>query len=308
MARFVIDSGATLQLAGAAVEVSPAKDCTRRRSGARRCSPPCTRPSVAASSATMRLGRGWRTSMRSRSVCSATPSSAGGPGRSRTGSTCHDLPGEYVALAQLEKCTLVSTDAGFLKRVGDLVPTAPVNALTWARTGLGEAARCGSHASPSSLSPRFGRTETASSSSSLDRGTDYLRSREQPATGPLVKADRRSGYLSSAASRSGLQSSSPDCRMRSASVVPSDGSGASPATPRRPAVERNRSPTSGEAPSIVQCLISSVVFNPVTSPVPQPTVSLRRVTGYPSNERSYGPARGLRAVRRAVGARRGVAR
>jgi predicted nucleic acid-binding protein len=36
---------------------------------------------------------------------------------------------EYVALAQLQKCTLVSTDAHLLKRVGDLVPTATVDAL-----------------------------------------------------------------------------------------------------------------------------------------------------------------------------------
>jgi predicted nucleic acid-binding protein len=37
---------------------------------------------------------------------------------------------EYIALAQLQKCTLVSTDARLLKRVGDLVPTATVDALS----------------------------------------------------------------------------------------------------------------------------------------------------------------------------------
>ena len=36
---------------------------------------------------------------------------------------------EYVALAQLQKCTLVSADAQLLERVGDLVPTATVEAL-----------------------------------------------------------------------------------------------------------------------------------------------------------------------------------
>jgi predicted nucleic acid-binding protein len=36
---------------------------------------------------------------------------------------------EYVALAQLQRCTLVSMDARLLKRVGDLVPTATVDAL-----------------------------------------------------------------------------------------------------------------------------------------------------------------------------------
>jgi len=37
---------------------------------------------------------------------------------------------EYVALAQLQKCTLVSTNTRLLKRVGDLVPTARVDALS----------------------------------------------------------------------------------------------------------------------------------------------------------------------------------
>jgi hypothetical protein len=37
---------------------------------------------------------------------------------------------EYDAPAQLQKCTLVSTDKALLKRVGDLVPTATVEALT----------------------------------------------------------------------------------------------------------------------------------------------------------------------------------
>jgi predicted nucleic acid-binding protein len=36
---------------------------------------------------------------------------------------------EYVALAQLQKCTLVSLDERFLQRVADLVPTATVDAL-----------------------------------------------------------------------------------------------------------------------------------------------------------------------------------
>jgi predicted nucleic acid-binding protein len=36
---------------------------------------------------------------------------------------------EYVALAQLQKCTLVSTDKRLLKRVGGVVPTATVDAL-----------------------------------------------------------------------------------------------------------------------------------------------------------------------------------
>jgi predicted nucleic acid-binding protein len=44
-----------------------------------------------------------------------------------------DLPStyqaEYVALAQLQKCTLVCADSDLLKRVGDLVPTATIDAL-----------------------------------------------------------------------------------------------------------------------------------------------------------------------------------
>jgi predicted nucleic acid-binding protein len=36
---------------------------------------------------------------------------------------------EYVALAQLQKCTLVSMDEHWLKRVDGLVPTATVEAL-----------------------------------------------------------------------------------------------------------------------------------------------------------------------------------
>lgn len=37
---------------------------------------------------------------------------------------------EYIALAQLQKGTLVSTDERLLERVGNLVPTATVDALT----------------------------------------------------------------------------------------------------------------------------------------------------------------------------------
>jgi predicted nucleic acid-binding protein len=44
-----------------------------------------------------------------------------------------DLPttyeAEYVALAQLQKCTLVSADERWLNRVRDLVPTATLDAL-----------------------------------------------------------------------------------------------------------------------------------------------------------------------------------
>ena len=36
---------------------------------------------------------------------------------------------EYVALAQLQRCTLVSTDGAFLQRVAELVPTAALDVL-----------------------------------------------------------------------------------------------------------------------------------------------------------------------------------
>ena len=36
---------------------------------------------------------------------------------------------EYVALAQLQRCTLVSTDETFLQRVAELVPTAQLDVL-----------------------------------------------------------------------------------------------------------------------------------------------------------------------------------
>jgi predicted nucleic acid-binding protein len=49
-----------------------------------------------------------------------------------------DLPttyeAEYIALALLQKCTLVSPDERLLRRVGDLVPTATLDALTRRRS------------------------------------------------------------------------------------------------------------------------------------------------------------------------------
>jgi predicted nucleic acid-binding protein len=36
---------------------------------------------------------------------------------------------EYVALAQLQRCTLVSSDEELVRRVGDRVPTATIDAL-----------------------------------------------------------------------------------------------------------------------------------------------------------------------------------
>jgi predicted nucleic acid-binding protein len=130
MARFVIDSGATLQLAGAAVKVSPAKELYA----------PTLWRSETLSAMYEAVGRGelgedeartrlaYVNALKIRLLGDAVL-------RRRAWEIAHQLnlsttyQAEYVALAQLQKCTLVSTDARFLERVADLVPTAPVKAL-----------------------------------------------------------------------------------------------------------------------------------------------------------------------------------
>ena len=131
MARFVIDSGATLQLAGAAVEVSPAKELYAptlwRSEMLSALYEAVRRGELGDDEARARLA--YVNALKVRLLGDAVL-------RRRAWEIAHRLDlattyqAEYVALAQLQKCTLVSTDAGFLKRVGDVVPTAPVNALT----------------------------------------------------------------------------------------------------------------------------------------------------------------------------------
>jgi predicted nucleic acid-binding protein len=130
VARFVIDSGATLQLAGAAVEVSPAKELyapTLWRS-----------QTLAAMYEAVRRGELGDDEARARlAYVNGLKIRLLGDAvlRRRAWEIARqlDLPttyhAEYVALAQLQKCTLVSTDASFLKRIGELGPTAPVQAL-----------------------------------------------------------------------------------------------------------------------------------------------------------------------------------
>jgi predicted nucleic acid-binding protein len=131
VARFVIDSGATLQLASAGVEVSPAKELyapTLWRS-----------ETLSAVYEAVRRGELGEDEARARlAYVNALKIRLLGDALLRRRAwdlaTQLALPttyqAEYVALAQLQKCTLVSPDARFRKRVGDLVPTAPVNTLT----------------------------------------------------------------------------------------------------------------------------------------------------------------------------------
>jgi predicted nucleic acid-binding protein len=131
VARFVIDSGATLDLASAAVEVSPAKELyapTLWRS-----------ETLSAVYEAVRRGELGEDDARERlTYVNALKIRLLGDAvrRRRAWEIARRLDltttyqAEYVALAQLQKCTLVSTDASFLARLGDLAPTAPVSALT----------------------------------------------------------------------------------------------------------------------------------------------------------------------------------
>ena len=131
VARFVIDSGATLELASAGVEVPPAKELYA----------PTLWRSETLSAMYEAVGRGELGEDEARSrlaYVNALKIRLLGDAvlRRRAWEIARQLDlattyqAEYVALAQLQKCMLVSPDASFLKRVGDLVPTAPVQTLT----------------------------------------------------------------------------------------------------------------------------------------------------------------------------------
>ena len=131
MARFVIDPGATLELASAAVDVAPDRELyapTLWRSetlsamyGAVR------RGDVSEDDARRRLA--YVNGLKIRLLGDAVL-------RRRAWELAQALDlattfrAEYVALAQLQRCTLVSTDETFLRHVADLVPTAPLDVLT----------------------------------------------------------------------------------------------------------------------------------------------------------------------------------
>jgi predicted nucleic acid-binding protein len=131
VARFVIDGGATLELASAAVEVSPAKELyapTLWRSETLSAVYEAVRRGEL-DDAEARAHLAYVNALKIRLLGDAVL-------RRRAWEIARQLDlattyqAEYVALAQLQKCTLVSLDASFLKRVGDLVPTAPVQTLT----------------------------------------------------------------------------------------------------------------------------------------------------------------------------------
>ena len=130
MTRFVIDPGTTLQLAAEAAEMRPGRELyapTLWRSDVLSAMYEAVRRGeLAEEDARDRLA--YVNGLKIRLLGDAVL-------RRRAWELAQQLdlpttyPAEYVALAQLQKCALVSADAGFLKRVEDLVPTATIDAL-----------------------------------------------------------------------------------------------------------------------------------------------------------------------------------
>ena len=128
MARFVIDSGATLHLASKGATVSPKHELlapTLWRSEAMAALYEAVRSGeVAADVARERIA--WVNALKIRLLGDAVL-------RRRAWELAFELgldttyPAEYIA--QLQKGTLVSADAHLLERVGDIVPTATVDVL-----------------------------------------------------------------------------------------------------------------------------------------------------------------------------------
>ena len=130
MTRFVIDSGTTLHLATASVEVSPDHKLHAptlwRSETLSALYQAVKRGDLTVEAAREQLAYIGR--LKIRLLGDAVL-------RRRAWEVAEQLDlattyeAEYVALAQLQKCTLVSTDKRWLKRVGNLVPTATVDAL-----------------------------------------------------------------------------------------------------------------------------------------------------------------------------------
>jgi predicted nucleic acid-binding protein len=130
VARFVIDSGATLQLASASTEIPSERELyapTLWRSETLSAMYEAVRRSeITTEVARERLAYVNRLEIRLLGDAVL---------RRRAWEVAEQLDldttykAEYVALAQLQKCTLVSVDASWLERVGDLVPTATLDAL-----------------------------------------------------------------------------------------------------------------------------------------------------------------------------------
>lgn len=130
MSRFVIDSGTALALAADSVEVSPEHELYA----------PTLWRSQTLSAVYEAVGRGELTAdearERLRYVNGLKIRFLGDAVLRRRAWELADqlqmkttYEAEYAALAQLQKCTLVSTDATVLNRWGDLVPTATIDAL-----------------------------------------------------------------------------------------------------------------------------------------------------------------------------------
>jgi predicted nucleic acid-binding protein len=130
VARFVIDSGTTLRLAADSIEVPPDRDLYAptlwRSETLAALYEAVRRGELGADDARERLA--YVGGMKIRLLGDAVL-------RRRAWEVAQHLDldttykAEYVALALLQKCTLVSTDRGWPKRVRDLVPTATVDAL-----------------------------------------------------------------------------------------------------------------------------------------------------------------------------------
>jgi predicted nucleic acid-binding protein len=130
MARFVIDSGATLHLASKGATVSSNYELlapTLWRSEALAALYEAVRSGeLAADVARERIV--WVNALKIRLLGDAVL-------RRRAWELAFELgldttyPAEYIALAQLQKGTLVSADAHLLDRVRDIVPTATVDVL-----------------------------------------------------------------------------------------------------------------------------------------------------------------------------------
>ena len=130
VARFVIDCGTTLHLASRSVEVSPDHKLHAptlwRSETLSAVYEAVRRGDVTAEVAREQLG--YINRMKIRLLGDSLLRRRAWEVADQLGlATTYEA--EYIALALLQKCTLVSTDKRWLKRMGALVPTATVDAL-----------------------------------------------------------------------------------------------------------------------------------------------------------------------------------
>jgi predicted nucleic acid-binding protein len=130
MARFVIDSGTALYLAAESIDVPPERELYAptlwRSETLSAMYQAVRRGEIAGDVAREQLG--YVNRLKIRLLGDAVL-------RRRAWEVAEELgldttyQAEYVALAQLQKCRLVSSDKRLLKLAGDLVPTATVDVL-----------------------------------------------------------------------------------------------------------------------------------------------------------------------------------